>query len=497
MRGRHGVWPALFALIFGCSACSRDKETSASAPAKGAAANASAAPLGAASPPPGTPPRPAGPTLTEASVRELVQKWTAAQSGNDFAGYEALYAERFTGIKRAGTFVKRLGRADWMADRRTMIAPGLIVEASDVKVDVTPTAANVHFVQRYKSPRFEDVGPKQLVVVLTPQGPRIAREEMLSSMIQMQGLGKPLASRLHAAESTGVFLVSGLGKGAGKGDPVVAKPEYLGVQEADAAVNEAALAPEQRAFVGRAFTAYDAAGKPCPAVVKSLSIKAVVIPHFGVLQSFEDRAEYPDPAAAEKAKPGVFYDLAGNEGRYLFGRFESPCPGARWAVEGSGVAVVPKSEPLKEHPGALAALRALPEYKKVQAELAAEHPEKKAQPWDTYDGETSFDAFRPPKGAPLLVASSRAGNGCGDFYGALAAVFDSTDPAHPASRGVIDGAPGILNVLAAVDLDGDGELEFVTGPDGESERFGLIRPGKKGTYVREDFFAVPFLDCPC
>ena len=58
-------------------------------------------------------------------------------------------------------------------------------------------------------------------------------------------------------------------------------------------------------------------------------------------------------------------------------------------------------------------------------------------------------------------------------------------------------ALGLLTPLAAVDLDGDGALEFVSGPDGESERFGLIRPGPKGTYVREVFFSVPFLDCPC
>jgi hypothetical protein len=432
-------------------------------------------------------------------VRELVHKWTAAQSSNDFAGYEALYAERFTGIKRAGTFTKRLARGEWMADRKTMIAPGLVVEASEVKVEVSPAAANVHFIQRYKSPRFEDVGPKQLIVVLTPTGPRIAREEMLASTIQMQGLGKPLASRLHASESTGVFLVSGLPKEAGKGKPFLAKPEYLNVQGASAIANDAALTAEQRAFVGKTFTAYDAAGKPCPAVVKSLSVKALVIPHFGVLQSFDDREAYPDPAAAQKAKPEVFYDLAGEEGRYLFGHFESPCPGARWAVEGSAIAVVPKSESPKAHPAALASFRSLPTYAKMQAELASAHPEEKARPWETYDdGHTDFDVFRPEKGAPLVVVSARSGSGCSDFYASMSAFLDASDAAHLVSRGVLETDPSnVLNPLAAVDLDGNGEFELVTGPDGDSEGFALVRPSGKGTYVREQFFGVPFLDCPC
>jgi hypothetical protein len=62
---------------------------------------------------------------------------------------------------------------------------------------------------------------------------------------------------------------------------------------------------------------------------------------------------------------------------------------------------------------------------------------------------------------------------------------------------VTDASPSVPHLLAAVDLDGDGELEFISGPDGESSAYALIRPGKKGVYVRDTFFTTPFLDCPC
>jgi hypothetical protein len=467
--------------------CSRDRPTGGAAVtgAPSAAAAASAVVT-----------RPDKPGLTEPTVRELVGKWAAAQSTNDFSAYQALYADRFTGVKRAGSLTVRLGRDDWMKDRKAMIAPGLVVEANDVAVAVTKDAATVHFVQHYKSPRFEDLGPKQLVVIATPSGPRIAREEMLSSAVQMQGLGRGLANRLHAAESGGVFLVSGLPTRAATGKLSIARPELLQVSEVDAAIDEAALTPEQRGFVGRAFTAYDAQGNACPAAVASLSLKALVTPHFGTVQSFGDSSEYPDPAVAARKKAEAYFDLAGGEGRYLFGRFAKPCPGARWAIEGTAVAVTSKASDADKS-AATAAFHALPQYRSIAAEFTEEHPDKKGTPWETYDGEITFDVFRADKGPPLLVLGARGGSGCGDFWGAMTAVFDVRDPSHPVARGVADAAPSVPHLLAAVDLDADGELEFVSGPDGESAAYALLRPNKKGAYVRDTFFSTPFLDCPC
>src|SRR5262249_59943264 len=142
-----------------------------------------------------------------------------AQSSADFAGYDALYAERFTGVKRAGRYVATYGRKVWMADRKTMIRPGLVVEANAVKVSLAAGGARVLFLQHYKSPKFEDVGPKQLVVIQTPSGPKIAREEMLSSRVtgaaQDGGVGR--SAQVYAAESSGAFLTAGFAVGAARG----------------------------------------------------------------------------------------------------------------------------------------------------------------------------------------------------------------------------------------------------------------------------------------
>jgi hypothetical protein len=476
-------------LLATAEGCSRDRPNGNGSAATSAASVAPAAASVAI-------PRARKPGLTEPGVRELVGKWTAAQSTNDFASYEALYADRFTGVKRAGSLTVRQGRDDWMKDRKAMIAPGLVVEANDVSVAVTKDAATVSFVQHYKSPRFEDVGLKQLVVIATPVGPRIAREEMLSSAIQMQGLGRKLSGRLHVAQSGGVFLTPGVPANAVKGRLSLAKPDIVPVQEVDSAVDEAALSPDQRGFVGRTFTAYDAQGKACSTTVQSLSVKALVTPHFGTVQSFDDRSEYPDPAVAAQKRAETYFDLAGDAGRYLFGTFATPCPGARWSIEGTGVAVTPKGSGGDEQ-ASITALHTVPQYRAIAADFAREHPERKGEVWEKYDGEVTFGVFRPEKGSPLLVLGARGGSGCGDFWGSMTAVFDVTHPAQPVSRGVADASPSVPNLLAAVDLDADGELEFISGPDGESADFALIRPGKKGVYVRDTFFTTPFLDCPC
>jgi hypothetical protein len=377
-----------------------------------------------------------------------------------------------------------------------MIGPGLVVEATDVTVAVTPEAATAHFVQHYKSPKFEDTGPKLLVVVATSAGPRIAREEMLSSAIQMQGLGRRLANRLHAAESGGVFLGAGLPANASKGALANVKPETVPVHSVASAVDASMLTDDQRSFVGRSVTAYDAAGKPCSAVLRSLSVRAMVTPHFGAVQQFADGSVYPDRAVAAREMAKMFYELAGDEGRYLFGEFEKPCPGARWAIDGTAIPVVVRT-PSTDEGAAIAAFRALPKYHELESAFESEQPENKGKPWETYDGQIVFDMFQPAKGAPLLAVGARGGSGCGEFWGSMTAIFDAHDASHPVARGVLSEPPSVPHFLAGVDLDADGELELISGPDGEQEEFALIVPDRKGVYLREVFFSAPFLDCPC
>lgn len=50
----------------------------------------------------------------EAAGRALLDAWLAAQNAGDFAAYEALYAQRFTGIKRVDARSQRFDRSGFV-----------------------------------------------------------------------------------------------------------------------------------------------------------------------------------------------------------------------------------------------------------------------------------------------------------------------------------------------------------------------------------------------
>lgn len=76
-------------------------------------------------------------------------------------------------------------------------------------------------------------------------------------------------------------------------------------------------------------------------------------------------------------------------------------------------------------------------------------------------------------------------------------MFDvSREPPVFAHLGALDGTDDRLNVIAAFDLNGDGEPELLSGPDGEHQSFSLIRRDGNA-FEKEDVFTIPYFDCPC
>src|SRR6476659_2556625 len=98
-------------------------------------------------------------------ARTLVDAWLAAQNKGDFAAYEKLYAQKFTGVRRSGPRTASLDRAGWMRDRQRMFQKPMKVSAGDVKVAGTLASARVTFMQEWESGSYHDRGPKQLVIV--------------------------------------------------------------------------------------------------------------------------------------------------------------------------------------------------------------------------------------------------------------------------------------------------------------------------------------------
>src|SRR5262245_28185693 len=77
---------------------------------------------------------PSAPKIPERDARALLDAWLTAQQAGDFARYEALYADRFEGVKRAGLRSERFDRQGWMRDRQKMFARPMHVEASEVAI---------------------------------------------------------------------------------------------------------------------------------------------------------------------------------------------------------------------------------------------------------------------------------------------------------------------------------------------------------------------------
>jgi hypothetical protein len=116
----------------------------------------------------------------------LVARWEAAQNDRKFADYGALYAERFMGVKRVGSYSKRFDRASWLADRKPMFEGGAKVKVTELELVAAPGATRAVFTQEFTSTGFRDVGKKELFLVPSASGIVISREEMLDSQVSAE-----------------------------------------------------------------------------------------------------------------------------------------------------------------------------------------------------------------------------------------------------------------------------------------------------------------------
>src|SRR5215467_10769721 len=85
-------------------------------------------------------------------AQTLLNDWVKAQNEGNFATYEKLYAQKFTGVRRSGPRVVRLDRKGWMKDRGRMFKHTIVVAASEVKIVKAGKGATVTFVQTWSAP---------------------------------------------------------------------------------------------------------------------------------------------------------------------------------------------------------------------------------------------------------------------------------------------------------------------------------------------------------
>lgn len=457
----------------------------------------------AAPPPEGAPPgadpkAPAAePPATAASqgkqaALDLVGRWLQAQNAGDFAAYQALYAPRFTGVRRSGPRTVKLDRAGWMKDRGRMFDKKMTVAADDVEVALAATTTSVRFRQRFKLGGYQDAGPKLVVLVLEGGRLAIAREEMLASR---PGGARP--ARDASALDRFAFMMGGEivldaspPGGWGSGPPRLESDDNpVAVRRA---VDVGRLPADVRRAIGGKVKVYGPDGV-CETTIGSPSLLGRAHLHFSTAKAWRE-ADATDAFKAadafQQTQSGTAL-VAGLDGRCRgwFARSaalpDPPVEPARWADP------IPRAQ-------ALRAFRKLGAWKDVQKSFESDGGGKKGAPWDETDGKPSiFELFATVAGKPVKLVSvtAEAGVGCGGFGGSLWVLFE-VDGGKYTRR---DGGDGVAYPAAAVDVDGDGtsEILFRRGAaDADADLDGILWRAKDA-WDRADEIAIPDYDCPC
>ncbi len=444
----------------------------------------------------------AAPLVAEADVQALLEGWLKAQNDGDFAAYSATYADKFFGIKRSGPRTYQYVRDGWLADRERMFRKPMVVEAADVAIGTAREAATVAFTQTWSSGTYKDVGPKQLVVVPTEGGLRIAREEMLrSTLVDAPPPAGGALSFAYVEEHQGtpyVRVADVAGAIAIEGGPSLVSTSPAVTR---APVHGGKVAEEEAAVVGRTVTLYDAGGEVCTATVGDLVALTRFWGHFGMVETWDGSAREWDPGRRQPTRQEIADEIANMHTPELWAELRpgegQVCTGATWARD----AALPAPKPwthdatLAEamRPTAEKAFRKLPGYAAQQEAFAAEGG---TGTW--HDGPVLLTAFTDrASGGTYVTAAATGGDGCGAFWGELWAVWEVTSGGRLTLR--TDGRePGVYFVAqSAVDLDGDQVPELLGLEDAWVPGPALVGVGEDRTFGVVQNAGMPSFDCPC
>jgi len=423
----------------------------------------------------------------EARARALLDDWVRAQNAGDFAAYEALYAERFTGIKRVGPRMQRFDRPGWLDDRKALFQRPFSVGIDDVRVTTTQASAIVLFTQSWSSAAFRDVGTKQLVLAAERGALRIASEEMKNSdtggATRDAGAPKPQEFSFVALAPDPLLILST----SVPGGAVQGPPRYVSDRQSRRSLVSSALSADWQALLGTKFTLYKDGGAACDASVVGFEALASLQVHFGTESYW--RGEQGNPVVSPEARALDLWEHSEQAGRFLVARLDAPgdCQGARWARASS---LPPPSlwssrPPSNEERAAiLRAVRATKLYRELQAEFEAALHE--STPWDDSGNPPLLTLFEDGRGQTFASLTARSGvdDACDSPFdvdvlfllqrrGSSFSVVSAPPSAH------VDSAwPRFLEPLraeVAFDLEGDGRPEFVGWMDFLRESAGAYR----------------------
>ncbi|MBP9086566.1 MAG: nuclear transport factor 2 family protein [Kofleriaceae bacterium] len=408
--------------------------------------------------------------LNEAAVRRVVEQWLAAQNTGTFASYEALYAERFNGVKRVGAVVRTYDRAGWLTDRRRMFTAPMQVTATDVVITVDTGSAEVRLTQTFAQKSFKDSGSKKLLIIDSSQGLKIAREEMLQSQTAVAVAEVMPILRVAGADyvvlSTQVAPAQGSFEALGRGTGY----DYSGRRK----VSLSSQDPTGRR--GQTISVYPG-GRQCKLVdVYTLGFGT---PHFSTSRVWQTGDTDGDGVADEKPMPFAEQNENAIVSEMLAGQLDAcpgdvalTAPGVEWrAVDDKGVARLAAQAFIKNAG-----------VQQAQTEFAAQGAT--SMWYGAKDGADTKTAVFESNGRRIVVVGASAhGGGCGDFSASAFLVFEVVDKKLVA-RGETVGMPSV-----AVALDGQSLPVLVV----ESK---LTVPTNKA-YLDTREIDFGYQDCPC
>jgi len=428
-------------------------------------------------------------------AKALITAWVAAQNDASFDAYAANYAPRFTGIKRSGTRERTFGRAGWLADRTKMFKQAMQVSLDDIHVVAVGDTAIVTFVQSWASGSYSDKGPKQLVLVPTRDGLKIAREEMLrSELVTGDVTAKPIDPALYGAvisAGSEVYLAltgDNLDDAWGRGAPVLARKN--GPTTVVRATDAAALPTGLKEWIGKKVVT----DTGCEATIDRVDLVMRYQPHFGVVQGWNGMGDMGNTTPMSDSE--IAADAwKGGAGLVAAAHLSGCKDGIRAREAGAAKPTVfNASEPAPAlRDAAVAELRALAGWKALAREAKDSEPPVTTASWDEWEGaRPEVRAWQDDASGRMFVqVRAAAGSGCGQFGGSFGAVFEVKDAATKPTFVLLTDPQGgpTKAVQQVVDLDGDGEVELVL-PHGLVQRAGAI-------WAETIDWTPPDFDCPC
>ena len=408
--------------------------------------------------------------LTDAAVRTVVEQWLAAQNTGNFVQYEELYAERFNGTKRVGAVVRTYDRVGWIKDRERMFTAPMQVSAADLVVTIEAGSAAVRLTQTFAQKAFKDSGSKELLIVETPQGLKIAREELLQSKPAVVIANAMPILRVGSADyvvlSTEVPTPQGRFEALGHGNGY----DFSGRRKVSLSTQD----PTGRR--GQMLTVYPG-GMACKlAELYSLGFGT---PHFMTTQGWRSGDIDGDGVVEQKPMPLDQQNENGIVSEMLAGHIEQ-CPGVV-ALTAPGVEWRAVNDKAVERLAARAFTKQA-DVQKAQAEFVEQG--KTSQWYGAKSGaDTQTSVFESQGRKIVVVGASVNSGGCGDFSASVFLVFEVVGNKLVA-RGETVGMPSV-----AVAFDARSLPILVI----ESR---LTVPSDKG-YADTSEINFGYQDCPC